>query len=73
MLLADVKLALKNCGYVCFYWGHNGVKVYSENGRTLGAMDGRSYQGFLRTVAPTLRRTETGSTEDQDLIICWRS
>jgi len=35
-------------------------------------MDGRTYQGFLKTLAPTLHRSETGSTETKDLVIEWR-
>jgi hypothetical protein len=73
MKLSDVKEALANGGYVRFYWGHSEAEqVYSENGRRLGIMDGRSYQGFLRTVAPTLNRVEVGSTEERNLVITWK-
>src|ERR1035437_438230 len=72
MFLPAVKVALKNGGDVRFDWGHCSTKVDSENGRRLGAMDWRAYQGFLKTEAPFLTRTETGSTEEKNLIITWR-
>jgi hypothetical protein len=35
-------------------------------------LDGRTYEGFLKTVAPTLLEATTGSIETQDLVIEWK-
>jgi hypothetical protein len=69
--LKDVREALANGGYVRYVWGVCGPVIVSANGESM-PMDGRTYQGFLTSLAPTLVRTETGSTDTRDLIIEWR-
>jgi hypothetical protein len=70
--LAEVKRVLANGGFVRFIWRSCHTVLISANGKRLTTLDGRTYQGFLKTVAPTLQETKTGSIETQDLVIEWR-
>jgi hypothetical protein len=70
--LAEVKRVLTNGGLVRFIWASGHTVLISANGKRLITLDGRTYQGFLKTVAPTLRETTTGSIETQDLVIEWK-
>jgi hypothetical protein len=45
--------------------------LISADGKRLTTLDGRTKQGFLKTVAPTLKATRTGSVETKDLVIEW--
>lgn len=67
--LADVRRVLNEGGRVRFVWGTGSPTLISKDGET--PIDLRSYQGFLRTVAPGLRCTKTGSTETKDLVVEW--
>jgi hypothetical protein len=71
--LTEVKRVLANGGLVRFIWASGHAVLISANGKRLTTLDGRTYQGFLKTVAPTLQETTTGSIETQDLIIEWKS
>jgi hypothetical protein len=55
------------------FWASGHTVLISANGKRLTTLDGRTYQGFLKTVAPSLQETATGSIETQDLIIEWKS
>jgi hypothetical protein len=70
--LAEVKRVLAIGGLVRFIWASGHTVLISANGKRLTTLDGRSYQGFLKTVAPSLLETPTGSIETQDLIIEWK-
>jgi hypothetical protein len=70
--LAEVKRVLANGGLVRFVWASGHTVLISANGKRLTMLDGRAYHGFLKTVAPSLEETSTGSIETQDLIIEWK-
>ena len=70
--LAEVKRVLANGGLVRFIWASGDTVLISANGKRLTTLDGRTYQGFLKSVAPTLQETTTGSIETQDLVIEWK-
>jgi hypothetical protein len=63
---------LEEGGYVRFNFRVGWTRVFTANGLYFTALDGRTYSAFLRTLAPKLERTETGSVETKDLIIEWR-
>ena len=70
--LGEVKRVLANGGLVRFIWASGHTVLISANGKRLTSFDGRTYQGFLKTVAPILQETTTGSIKTQDLIIEWK-
>jgi hypothetical protein len=70
--LAEVRRVLTNGGLVRFVWASGHTVLISANGKRLATLDGRTYHGFLKTVAPSLQETSTGSVETQDLIIEWK-
>jgi hypothetical protein len=70
--LAEVRRVLAIGGLVRFIWASGHTVLISANGKRLTTLDGRTYQGFLRTVAPSLLEIPTGSIETQDLIIEWK-
>jgi hypothetical protein len=70
--LAEVRRVLTNGGLVRFVWASGHTVLISANGKRLATLDGRTYHGFLKTVAPSLQETSTGSIETQDLIIEWK-
>lgn len=70
--LAEVRRVLANGGLVRFVWRSGHTVLISANGKRLTTLDGRAYDGFLKTVAPGLQETSTGSIETQDLIIEWK-
>jgi hypothetical protein len=70
--LVEVKRVLANGGLVRFTWASGHTVLISANGKRLTTLDGRTCQGFLKTVAPSLLETPTGSIETQDLIIEWK-
>jgi hypothetical protein len=70
--LAEMKRVLANGGLVRFIWASGHTVLISANGKRLTSLDGRTYQGFLKTVAPALQETSTGSIETKDLIIEWK-
>jgi hypothetical protein len=70
--LAEVKRVLARGGLVRFIWASSHTILISANGKRLTTLDGRTYQGFLKTIAPNLKERRTGSTETRDLIIEWK-
>lgn len=68
--LADVRRVLNDGGYVRFVWVSASPTLISAGSET--PIDLRSYQGFLKTVAPTLKCSRIGSTETKNLVIEWR-
>jgi hypothetical protein len=70
--LAEVRRVLANGGLVRFIWASGHTVLMSANGKRLTTLDGRTYHGFLKTVAPSLLETPTGSIETHDLTIEWK-
>ena len=66
--MKQVRRVLDEYGKVVFDWKQGWTRLVSADGN-FTTMDGRTYQGFLKTVAPQLERTETGSAEGKDLVI----
>jgi hypothetical protein len=58
--LAEVRRVLTNGGLVRFVWASGHTLLVSSDGKRLTTLDGRAYQGFLNTVAPSLQETSTG-------------
>jgi hypothetical protein len=69
--LADIDECLDTGGVLRFVWASCLTTLVYPSGETK-TLDGRSYKGFLATRADSMRRTESGSTENKDLIIEWR-
>jgi len=67
----DIHRVLTEGGFVRFIWRTGRKELITPSGRSL-RIDGRTYQGFLKTLAPRLERTETGSMEEKDLVVEWR-
>lgn len=70
--LAEVRRVLANGGLVRFVWASGHTVLISADGKRLRTLEGRTYHDFLKTVAPSLQETSTGSVETQDLIIEWK-
>lgn len=70
--LAEVRRVLTNGGLVRFVWASGHTVLISPLGKRLTTLDGRTYHGFLKTVAPGLQETSTGSIQTQDLTIEWK-
>ena len=69
---ADIDSALDAGGYVRYVWCDGDTVLVHPTGWEQ-AIDGRAYQGFLRTTATRCDRKETGSTEAKDLVFEWRN
>ncbi len=69
--MKQVRGVLNEGGKVVFDWKQGWTRLVSADGN-FTTIDGRTYQGFLKTLAPKLERTETGSTDTKDLVIEWR-
>lgn len=69
--LPDIFQALNEGGCVQFRHLDGHAFVVYRNGQRK-SIDGRSYHGFLQTMASHLQRTEIGSLETHNLIIEWR-
>jgi hypothetical protein len=70
--MKQVRRILDEGGLVRFNWRVGWTRVFSANGLYVTTLYGRTYSAFLRTLAPKLERTETGSVETKDLVIEWR-
>lgn len=57
---------------VRFIWASGHIVLISADGKRLATLDGRTHAGFLKTIAPKLKETRTGSTEVKDLAIEWK-
>jgi hypothetical protein len=72
ILLSEVQRILDLGGRVQYNWCIG--EAYANYPHHLvfdKVLDGRTYQGFLNTLAPKLKQTRTGSTETKDLVITW--
>jgi hypothetical protein len=65
-----VRCVLNEGGKVVFTWKEGDIRLIEADGNRFW-MDGRTYQGFLKTLAPKLQKIETGSTDTKDLVIEW--
>lgn len=70
--MKQVRRVLNEGGHVRLNWRNGSTVLVSADRKSSTAIDGRTYQGFLKTLAPKLERTETGSMETKDLVIEWR-
>jgi hypothetical protein len=70
--MKQVRRILDEGGLVRFNWRVGWTRVFSANGLYVTTLDGRTYSAFLRTLAPKLERSETGSVETKDLVVEWR-
>jgi len=70
--LAEIHHVLAEGGLVRFHWGNGQHILVNANGKSFTPIDGRSYQGFLKTANKRYTRTETGSTDTKDLVVEWR-
>ena len=59
-------------GHVRFEWRSCSTILVSADHKSFTTIDRRTYQGFLKTLAPQLERTERGSPATKDLAIEWR-
>jgi hypothetical protein len=73
VLMAGIRRTLKDGGYVRFEHSTGFCSVVSASGEWFTPIDGRSYQGFLRSMTPKLDRQETGSIEEKSLVIIWQN
>jgi hypothetical protein len=48
------------------------VTLVSVDGQSLSQVDRRTYDAFLRSIAPSLSPTESGSVETRDLVFEWK-
>jgi len=71
--IKDIRKHLATDGYVKFVWVNNQAILIHARHVTFCPIDGRSYQAFLLTADQKYNRTETGSTETNDLVIEWRN
>ena len=69
--MADVKRIIAHGGLVRFSYKTLATLV-SPNGEIRYQLDGRTYESFLKLVAPQLSRTESGSAKTKDLVIEWK-
>lgn len=72
-LLKDIRRVINAGGELKFVHAFCLASLLEKDSQWFSAVDGRSYHGFLRTLAPKLQRTETGSVETKDLVITWRN
>jgi hypothetical protein len=69
--LAHVKRIVARGGLVRFTYKTALAILVSADGQLLSQLDRRTYDAFLRSIAPQLLRTESGSLETGDLVIEW--
>jgi hypothetical protein len=68
----DVKRIVAHGGLVRFTHKSALATLVSVDGYSFSQLDRRTYDAFLRTIAPQLSRTESGSVETGDLVIWWK-
>jgi hypothetical protein len=69
--MADVKRIVAHGGLVRFTYKTALAILVSVDGQLLSQLDRRTYDAFLRSIAPRLPRTESGSVDNGDLVIEW--
>jgi len=70
--LKDVREILQAGGWVRFTHATCVSELFAPSGKMSVSIDGRTYQGFLQTLAKNCTQTETGSLEKKNLVIEWR-
>lgn len=70
--LAEIKRVLAKGGLIRFVWASGHTVLISPSGKRLTTLEAHTYGGFLKTVAPSLQETSTGSIETEDLVIEWK-
>jgi hypothetical protein len=68
---ADVKRIVDHGGLVRFHYRTAMATLVSVDGQSLSQLDRRTYNACLRSIAPQLSRTQSGSVETADLVIEW--
>jgi hypothetical protein len=69
---ADVKRIVDHGGLVRFTIERVWRLSFLLTGESLSQLDRRTYNAFLRSIAPQLSRTQSGSVETGDLVIEWK-
>jgi hypothetical protein len=70
--MTDAKRIVAHGGLVRFTYKTGMAILVSADGGIRYQLDRRTYDAFLRVIAPELSRTESGSTETNDLVIEWK-
>jgi hypothetical protein len=70
--LKDIRKQIADGGVVQFHWQSCWSILVRADGEWFTTIDGRSYHAFLETADTRYSRTETGSTEQKNLVIEWR-
>lgn len=70
--LAEVRRVLAKGGLVRFVRASCHTVLISPGGKRLTTLDAHTYGSFLKTLAPSLQETSTGSIETEDLVIEWK-
>jgi hypothetical protein len=70
--MADVRRIVAHGGLVRFTYKTDLAILVSVDGQSLSQIDRRTYDAFVRSTAPHLLRTESGSMETNDLVIEWK-
>jgi hypothetical protein len=70
--MSDVKRIVAHGGLVCFTHKTGEARLVSADGHSRSHLDRRTYDAFLRSIAPHLSRTESGSVKTNDLVIEWK-
>ena len=70
--MADVKRIVALGGLVRFTYKTGLTTLVSVTGESLYQLNRRTYDAFLRSIAPQLSRTESDSVETNDLVIEWK-
>jgi hypothetical protein len=70
--LGEVKRILAHGGSVRFTYKTSLAILIAADGHLCAQLDKRTYDAFLRSFSHQLSRTESGSTENHDLVVEWR-
>jgi len=69
--MRQVYRVLNEGGVVRFIHRDGWAILVSADGEVSATLDGRTYAGFLTTLAPKLKRTESGSIDGGDFVVEW--
>jgi len=69
--MRQVYRVLNEGGVVRFIHRDGWAILVSADGELSTTLDGRTYAGFLTTLAPKLKRTESGSIDGGDFVVEW--
>jgi hypothetical protein len=70
--IADVRRIIAHGGLVRFSYKTAFAILVSADGEVRYQLDRRTYDAFLRAIAPQLSCTESGSIETNDLVVEWK-